>query len=259
MIGAQPLRLLRDGLAQRRTLGPLPPSPSAPASTPSSVSKRASRRAAIFGPTPRTPGMLSDGSPTRHLKSAYCAARTPKRARTYSSVHSTDRSPPVAVDAHGFIDELEKIAVKREDRDLRSAAAGKRIGGDEIVRLAAVRLQVLHAELVEHGIDVRQLGKGRFPLRQGGKVRPVGPCTPRRARRAGFDIPRRTPPAHGWAGARAPSAAARRQSRACRAPAARPAPGCAMAYRKTSETAGCCVHEQQMLHAAASLRRAYAA
>src|ERR1700722_7470774 len=49
---------------------------------PSKVPCRLSRSAAPFGPTPRAPGSLSEGSPRRAMKSGTCSGSTPYRSRT---------------------------------------------------------------------------------------------------------------------------------------------------------------------------------
>ena len=56
--------------------------------------KAVSSRAAVFGPMPRTPGRLSDGSPRSAAKSRYCSGRTPNSVTSRSAVSTGDASTP---------------------------------------------------------------------------------------------------------------------------------------------------------------------
>ena len=103
----------------------------------SRCAKRASRSpyslislAAVFSPTPGTPGRLSDGSPRSAASNGYFVGRTPVRSSMPGLVVEGVVADPSAVVEHpdvGVLDQLVRVAVTGHDDHRVPAVAG--LGG----------------------------------------------------------------------------------------------------------------------------------
>ena len=104
----------------------------------------ASSDAAVFAPTPRAPGILSDGSPRSAMKSGTCVGLDAVALAHLGRPDPRERPAALLRLQHDrpLADELERVAVAA--RDERVAAAGlleRDGGGEEVVGLVARRLR----------------------------------------------------------------------------------------------------------------------
>ena len=129
-------------------------------STPSSEPYCAISCPAVLSPMPGTPGMLSDVSPLRPMKSGICSrpdpvARLDALRRVHLHVADAARRHHQA-DVVGH--ELERVAVGRHDARLHACLVGaRRERGDHVVRLPALELEVAVAERLDDRAEVREL------------------------------------------------------------------------------------------------------
>ena len=87
--------------------------------------RRSSHLAAVFGPTPGTPGRLSLVSPTRAARSLYALGGTPYRAWTACRGHPGQLGDPAHRVEHGdvVVDQLEGVPVAGADQHLEAGPA----------------------------------------------------------------------------------------------------------------------------------------
>ena len=156
-----------------------------------------SSEAAVFSPTPATPGSPSEASPRMVAKSAYWLGRTRYFPTTTSSVtRSWLRTPRGDVehpDAVPVVDQLEQVAVAGDHVD-RHRGAGRE-GADHVVGLVAVGADDADAEGVEHLEDDRHLQLERVGHLLDVRLRtgPLGDDAVRLVRRDQVDAPLRAP------------------------------------------------------------------
>ncbi len=138
--------------------------------------------AAVFSPTPGTPGRLSEGSPRRAARSAYGSGGTPVRCFDAGLVvEGVVAHPPLVVEhPHvGVLDQLVGVPVAGDDDHRLPTLPGLGgQGGEHVVGLEALGAR-------PPGWPASRAGPGSWRTGEGGRrgCRPGPPCSRRRSRR----------------------------------------------------------------------------